>query len=190
MKRLALFPLAALVFAACQDATQVTELDTAVENQPIQNRSSGISHRGPAHRPSAINAFAFAKNDEIVDKTSTDRTPVPEMEVTFRGHGDALVRFCANGNMFGGESGANQVSAELDGAQLGDEIQFFISSNIAVVPRCFEWIAEDLNGGTHTVTIFWRLTLAAGSSLIGRFHASVLTVLFDAVRFPRARTRH
>ena len=172
MKRLAFVALAALVFAACQDATQVTDLDTAVENQP--------SHRESADRPSIsrINAFAFAKNDDIVDKISTDRTPVPEMEVTFRGRGDALVRFCANGNMFGGGSGANQVSAELDGAQLGDEIQFFTSGDNAVVPRCFEWIADDLKKEMHTVTIFWRLTLAAGSSLTGRFHDTVLTVLF------------
>ena len=128
--------------------------------------------------PGASQEFAFAWSRVWVHVTSTDRTPVPAMEVMFPGRGDALVRFCANGNMFGTGTGATQVSAELDGVQLGDEIQFFTSGDSSVVPRCFEWIAEELKLGENTVTIFWRLTLGAGSELTGRFHDSLLTVLF------------
>ncbi len=124
-----------------------------------------------------INAVVFARNDGIVDTTTTDTTPVPEMNVSFSGRDVAIVRFSANGNMFGTGTGAIQVSAQLDGRQLGHEIQFFNNSDNAVAPRCFEWPAE-ITPDTHTVTIFWRLTLGPGALLTGRFHDSALTVLF------------
>jgi hypothetical protein len=125
-----------------------------------------------------INAFAFAQNAGPVDTTSATAAPVPQMAVTYKGQGAAIVRFCADGNMFGTGSGATQVSAKLDGVQLGNEIQFFTSDDSSVTPRCFEWVTGELTPGTHTVTIGWRLTQAAGSSLTGRFHNSVVTVLF------------
>jgi hypothetical protein len=125
-----------------------------------------------------IKEFAFAQNAGIVDTTSTNATPVPQMAVTYKGQGAAIVRFCANGNMFGTGTGSTQVSARLDGVQLGNEIQFFTDDDSVVKPRCFEWVSGDLMSGTHTVTIVWRLTLAAGASLTGRFDDSVLTVLF------------
>ncbi len=123
-----------------------------------------------------INAMAFAKNDLIVDMTSTEETQVPDMTVSFKGQGYAIVRFCANGNMFGTGSGATQVTAQLDGVQLGDEIQFFTINDSAASPRCFEWITDSLLPGTHTATIFARLTATTGAELVGRFHDSVLTV--------------
>lgn len=122
--------------------------------------------------------YAFAKNDLIVDTTSTALTPVPEMNLKFKTAGDALIRFCANGNMFGTGTGAIQVSAKLDGVQIRDEIQFFTSDDFAVVPRCFDWIAENPKKGEHKIVIYWRMTSSSGSSLTGRFHDSVLTVLY------------
>jgi hypothetical protein len=126
---------------------------------------------------SNINKLAYAKNDGIVDKTSEDKTPVPGMEVSFQAKGAAVVRFCADGNMFGTGTGSLQLSAEMDGVQLGKQIQFFTSNDGNVVPRCFDWIADDLEPGTHTVIIFWELLETA--ELTGRFHASVLTILYQ-----------
>lgn len=127
-----------------------------------------------------IDRFVYSKNHRIVDTTSTTTVQVPQMKVTFRitRTRDVLVRFCVAGNMFGTGTGATHVTAEVDGAKIGSEIQILTSHDSAVVPRCFEWIAEDIKPGDHTVIIKWRLTKAAGAALTGRFHESILTVFF------------
>jgi hypothetical protein len=125
-----------------------------------------------------IRAIAYSVNHAIVDATSTDQLPVPGAEVTvdLLRAGDVLVRFCAEGNMFGTGTGATHVEAEVDGVALPGEIQFLTFNDFNVVPRCFEWVAVDLGRGEHTVRMLWRLTLGSTSSLTGRFHESILTV--------------
>lgn len=122
------------------------------------------------------NKIDFAQNTAIEDTTSTTSTTVPGMEITFKEPKSALVRFCANGNMFGTGTGAIQVTATVDDDSIGDDIQFFTNEDFAVKPRCYEWATPVLGRGSHTARISWRLTLGGGAALTGRFHDSILTV--------------
>lgn len=124
-----------------------------------------------------INSMVYATNLGIEDNTSEVFAPVPEMEVSFDAAGDALVRFCAEGNMFGAGTGSIQVLVKIDGVQLGHRIQYFTSHDNSVVPRCYQWVAENLASGVHTVVVFWQ-TLRT-DSIVGRFHDSALTVLYN-----------
>lgn len=124
-----------------------------------------------------IGKAEFAQNNGIEDTTSTEFATVPEMEVSFKAPKRAIIRFCANGNMFGTGTGSVQVAAQVDGTQVGDNIQLFTADDSVVKPRCYEWVTGDLGKGVHTAKIVWRVTLGGGSALTGRFHDSILTVL-------------
>ena len=127
-----------------------------------------------------LKQYAYAQNSKIEELTEpAGFTPVPEMEVTLKvtKNSDVLIQFCAEGNIFGTGTGSMQILADLDGETIGSEVQMFTSQDYNVVPRCFKWIAEELDGGDHIVSIWWQLRFKPPSSLTGRLHESVLTVL-------------
>ena len=135
--------------------------------------SIGLVMAGSSSGTNKINSMSFAQDTLIVDQATGPQpiVPIPGMEVTFNGQQNAIVRFCAEGNIKSG-SGSVHVTAKLDGVKIGDRIQFF--TVVAALPHCYEWITGDLVPGEHKVEMFWQ----SFGTAIGRLHDRVLTVTY------------
>ena len=125
-----------------------------------------------------IKKFQFATETNEDSTASTVFVPVPSMSVTFTSKGAQpfLITYCDE--PFAGAAGSLiQVVARVDGidaapgvTQLDGDADENGNGQWAR-DHCFQWIANNVPAGTHTVTIFWAsffgdTVFAHGRSLV------------------------
>lgn len=121
-----------------------------------------------------LRGFVFVTEHTLVQTDSSGLVEVPEMTVTAKTWGPVIVRYCGACNTMG--TGGLFFEVAVDGVPVrsggifGGGIQFAVGGTRE--PRCFNWVIPDVEPGTHTFDMLWRMS-GGGTGIL---QARTLTV--------------